>query len=298
MIEVRELSYSPTPIQEIKHPALLEASVQLFIKREDLNHPFVSGNKWWKLRYNLQEAQLHRHDTLLTFGGAYSNHIYAVAAAAKELGLKSIGVIRGEERLPLNTRLKSVVKNGMTLHYVSRLHYKNKNDETFLKGLNEEYGRFYLIPEGGSNELGVKGMEEFGNQLPQDFDYLCCPIGTGASLAGLIRAASDKNILLGFTVMKGGESWRDEVNNYRPVYDNWDLQYEYHFGGYAKSNSVLNHFIDDFKDSYGIPLDPVYSAKMFFGIFDLVRKNFFKKGSRILALHTGGIVKDDPFDPG
>lgn len=297
-MEIRDLCYSPTPIQEIEHPALLESSIRLFVKREDLNHPFVTGNKWWKLRYNLREAQQQRHETLLTFGGAYSNHIYAVAAAAKELGLKSIGVIRGEEHLPLNARLKSAVSNGMTLHYVTRLAYRNKNNDTFLTELNEQFDRFYLIPEGGSNERGVKGVEELGKLLPWDFDYLCCPVGTGASMAGLIRASMEKSILLGFVVMKGGESWKEEVNKYSPVYGNWDLQYEYHFGGYAKSNSILNRFINDFQESYGIPLDPVYSAKMFFGIFDLVRKKFFKKNSRIMAIHTGGIIPGDRFQPG
>lgn len=297
-MEIRDLCYSPTPIQEIEHPALLESSIRLFVKREDLNHPFVTGNKWWKLRYNLREAQQQRHETLLTFGGAYSNHIYAVAAAAKELGLKSIGVIRGEEHLPLNARLKSAVSNGMTLHYVTRLAYRNKNNDTFLTELNEQFDRFYLIPEGGSNERGVKGVEELGKLLPWDFDYLCCPVGTGASMAGLIRASMEKSILLGFVVMKGGESWKEEVNKYSPVYGNWDLQYEYHFGGYAKSNSILNRFINDFQESYGIALDPVYSAKMFFGIFDLVRKKFFKKNSRIMAIHTGGIIPGDRFQPG
>lgn len=297
-MEVRELRYSPTPIQEIKHPELLEASVQLFVKREDLNHPFVSGNKWWKLRYNLHEAQLQRHETLLTFGGAYSNHVYAVAAAAKELGLKSIGVIRGEECLPLNTRLKSAATNGMELHYVSRLAYRSKNNDTFLAELIEQYGRFYLIPEGGSNEFGVKGVEELGKLLPWDFDYFCCPVGTGASLAGLIRASMGKTILLGFAVMKGGESWKEEVNKYGPVHSNWDLLYEYHFGGYAKSNSILENFINDFQECCGIPLDPVYSAKMFFGIFDLVRKKKFKKNSRIMAIHTGGIMMNDQPQPG
>lgn len=297
-MEIRDLCYIPTPIQEIEHPALLESSIRLFVKREDLNHPFVTGNKWWKLRYNLREAQQQRHETLLTFGGAYSNHIYAVAAAAKELGLKSIGVIRGEEHLPLNARLKSAVSNGMTLHYVTRLAYRNKNNDTFLTELNEQFDRFYLIPEGGSNERGVKGVEELGKLLPWDFDYLCCPVGTGASMAGLIRASMEKSILLGFVVMKGGESWKEEVNKYSPVYGNWDLQYEYHFGGYAKSNSILNRFINDFQESYGIALDPVYSAKMFFGIFDLVRKKFFKKNSRIMAIHTGGIIPGDRFQPG
>lgn len=292
------LHYTPTPIQEIHDSLFDRAGVRVLIKREDLNHPFVSGNKWWKLKYNLEEAKRLHHKTLLTFGGAYSNHIFATAAAAHELGFNSIGIIRGEETLPLNPTLLFAKEKGMQLLYVSREQYRTKNDPAFVNELRERFGDFYLIPEGGTNALAVKGATEFVQTLGNDFDYVCCAVGTGGTLAGLINGVDDKKIVLGFSVLKGGGFLKDEVNQWLTSSNtNWSLITDYHFGGYAKSNPELNRFHQDFEQQFNIPLDPVYTAKLMAGMFDLIHKNFFERGKTILVIHTGGLQRKQDNHP-
>ena len=284
------LRYSQTPIQEIHDPAFDKAGVRVLVKREDLNHPFVSGNKWWKLKYNLEEAVKLGHSTLLTFGGAYSNHIYATAAAANEPGLKSIGIIRGEETLPLNHTLSFAISRGMKLQYVSRETYRTKTEQNFIDNLHTKFGNFYLIPEGGSNELAVKGVTEFAQSLGDEFDYVCCAVGTGGTLAGLIQGTSIKKEIMGFSVLKGGEFLKEEVNKFLGKgYGNWRIITDYHFGGYGKVNSRLTTFIQQFNDNHQIRLDNVYTGKAMSGIFDVINKNIFPKGSTILFIHTGGV---------
>lgn len=283
------LSYKSTPIVEIFDRILSDASVRLFVKREDLNHPYVSGNKWWKLKYNLEEAQRIGKKTVLTFGGAFSNHIYSTAAAASELKLMSVGIIRGEETLPLNPVLQFAEANGMKLRYISRMSYRNKMESNTITQLRDIYGDFYLIPEGGSNALAVKGVEEFANTLEVDYDYLCSPVGTGGTLAGLIRGLKGQKEILGFSVLKDGAFLKEEVVSLGGLYKSWDIITDYHFGGYAKATKQLLNFIEEFNRVHDIPLEFIYTGKMFFGIFDLVRQGFFKKGSRVLAIHTGGI---------
>ena len=292
-----QLNYSPTSIMKLKDPQLEKLGVRLLVKCEYLNHPFISGNKWWKLKYNLDEAVRQRHQTLLTFGGAYSNHIYATAAAAKELGLKSIGIIRGEEVLPLNQTLAFAESCGMNLQYVSREEYRNKTEELFIQNLHNQFGNFYLIPEGGTNELAVKGVAEFASSLIRevDFDYLCLPVGSGGTMAGLVRGFSGRKKVLGFSVLKGGGFLNDEVKTVSGVaFDNWSIIEDYHFGGYAKSTSELINFIKEMDGQYYLPLDRVYTSKMMFGVFDLIRKGFFEKGSTVLMLHTGGLQGRKP----
>ena len=283
------LAYQHTPIQEIQDRALAEAELRLFVKREDLNHPFVSGNKWWKLKNNLQEAHRQGKKVLLTFGGAFSNHLYATAAAAKELKIESIGIIRGEETSPLNATLQFVKDAGMKLHYISREAYRNKTNESFIEQLRYQFGDFYLIPEGGSNALAVTGVAEFASLLNAPFDYLCCPVGTGGTLAGLIRGMKGEKKIIGFSVLKDGEFLNDIVKEMGCEHSNWEINTKYHFGGYAKSTPALIQFIHDFKNQHNIPLEFVYTGKMFSGIIDLAQKGFFEKGSTLLAIHTGGI---------
>ena len=286
------LNYTKTNIQELKSQIFEQFDVIVFVKREDQNHPFVSGNKWWKLKYNLQEAVRLKHDTLLTFGGAYSNHIYATAAAGKELGLKTIGIIRGEESLPLNGTLSFAKSCGMHLHYISREAYRQKKETEFIQSLHDQFGEFYLIPEGGTNELAVKGCTEFAIQLNNeiDFDYLCLPIGTGGTIAGIIEGLDFSKKIIGFSALKGGAFLVNEVSQRLSTpKDNWAIQVDYHFGGYAKTTIELKNFIADVKTKHQLPLDEIYTAKMLWGVFDLVKKNYFKKHSTILALHTGGL---------
>ncbi len=288
------LAYHPTPIQEIHDPLLEQAGVKVLVKREDLNHPLVSGNKWWKLKFNLEEAQRQKQKTLLTFGGAYSNHIYATAAAAKELGFESIGVIRGEETLPLNATLRFAISCGMRLHYVTREAYRHKHENAFGQELHDRFGDFYLIPEGGTNALAVKGVEEFAQTLNHDVDYLCCAVGTGGTLAGLISGLPDSVKILGFPVLKGGEFLADDIRHYIPSSkSNWSLQTDYHFGGYAKHTPQLLEFIENFNAKNNFAIEFVYTGKLFAGVYDLIAKGFFKRGFAIQLLHTGGIQKTD-----
>lgn len=284
------IEYQKTSIEELKSQIFEQSEVRFLITREDQNHPFVSGNKWWKLKYNLDEAVKNGHTTLLTFGGAYSNHIYATAAAAHELGLKSIGIIRGEESLPLNPTLSFAMARGMQLHYVSRESYRNKTESYFIEQLHTQFGDFYLIPEGGTNELAVQGCAELATQLSSevDFDYLCLPVGTGGTIAGLAEGVSESKKIIGFPVLKGATFLEDEIRRYT-IKNNWQLVYDYHFGGYAKMTKELTEFIDEFEREFNIPLDPIYTSKMMFGVMDLIKKKFFEPGSRILAIHTGGL---------
>ena len=269
-----------------------ESEVKLLIKCEYLNHPAISGNKWWKLKYNLEEAVRLKQHTLLTFGGAYSNHIYATAAAAKEVGLKSIGIIRGEEVPPLNRTLAFAESCGMKLQYISRENYRLKTKESFIQKLHDQFGDFYLIPEGGTNALAIKGVAEFASTLVSevDFDYLCLPVGTGGTMSGMVQGLSREKNIFGFSVLKGGGFLNDEVKRWvGDSIDNWSIVEDYHFGGYAKTTNELLNFMSDFEKRHQLQLDQVYTAKMMFGIFELVQKGFFKEGSTVLALHTGGL---------
>jgi len=273
--------------KEISLPVLKEKEVRLFIKRIDKIHPFVSGNKWFKLKYNLIEAKKQGHDTLLTFGGAYSNHIAATAFAAQEKGIKSIGIIRGEELLPLNSTLCFAIENGMKLHYVSRSYYKEKNNADFLVNLKAQFDDFYLIPEGGSNELAIQGTAEILDSNDTQ-DYICCAVGTGGTIVGIINASNDRQTVLGFPAIKGFEQLEKDVDNWTNA-TNYKFINDYVGNGYAKINNELIAFINEFNVLHNIPLDAIYTGKMIMGILDLVAKDYFPKGSSILAIHTGGL---------
>ena len=265
-------------------------TVELYIKREDKIHPFVSGNKYRKLKYNLLEAKNNGFDTLLTFGGAFSNHIAAVASAGNAFGFKTIGIVRGEElgnKISENSTLSFAKENGMQFKFVSRELYRNKTSESFLNDLKEEFGDFYLIPEGGTNKLAVKGCEEILNTEDNTFDYICCAVGTGGTISGLINCSKPSQQVLGFPALKG-DFLKEDISKFA-TQTNWKLITDYHFGGYAKINEELVTFINQFKIDNQVSLDPVYTGKMLFGIMDLINKNHFPKGSKILVIHTGGL---------
>ena len=265
-------------------------NLEIFIKREDKIHPIISGNKYRKLKYNLIDAKGKGHNTLLTFGGAYSNHIAAVAAAGNHFGFKTIGVIRGEElvdKIDENPTLKQASNHGMQFKFISREDYRNKNCEEFVEDLKVEFGQLYLLPEGGTNHLAVKGCEEILNSKDRDFDYICCPVGTGGTIAGLINCSQPRQQVLGFPALKG-DFLNDNIIKFATK-NNWKLITDYHFGGYAKINKELISFINGFKEKYNIPLDSIYTGKMMYGILDLIEKGFFTENSKILAIHTGGL---------
>ena len=284
-----------TQNQQVILPILEEKKVTLFIKREDLIHPFVSGNKFRKLKYNLQEAKKLKKKALLTFGGAYSNHIAATAVAGKLGGFKTFGIIRGDElgknlkeTLEENATLREAHKNGMKFHFVSRELYRQKSSFGFIEKMKNKWGDFYVIPEGGTNCLAVDGCEEILTKEDSEFDYICSAVGTGGTIAGLIKSLKKHQKVIGFPALKGN-FLSEEIKKYTVKNNNWSLQKAYHFGGYAKYNEELITFINDFKKETTILLDPVYTAKMIFGILDLIRKDTFTEGTKILAIHTGGI---------
>lgn len=265
--------------------------VELYILREDEIHATISGNKFRKLKYNLEEFQKRNYDSILTFGGAYSNHISAVAAAGKEFGLKTIGIIRGEEiidKINENPTLTFAQNCGMELKFISRELYRNKSNPEFLNELKVEFGNVYILPEGGTNELAVKGCEEILGNHTIHFDFVCCPIGTGGTIAGIINSSENHQKIIGFPSLKEAEFLKNEIKNFSSR-SNWELISDFHFGGYAKVNDQLLDFINEFKRRFDVNLEPIYTGKMFFGIFELMKHNYFLKGNRILAVHTGGL---------
>lgn len=262
--------------------------IEVVIKREDAIHQHISGNKYRKLKYNILEAQRLGYATLLTFGGAFSNHIAAVASVGQLFGFKTIGVIRGEELAEVSNPTLDFAKScGMQCHFVSREMYQQKNDATFLEMLSQKFGDFYLLPEGGTNALAVKGCEEILTEYDAQFDYICSAVGTGGTISGLINSSLPHQNVLGFPALKG-DFLREEIAKFAHK-SHWDLVTDYHFGGYAKISPQLISFINTFKDAYGIALDPIYTGKMLFGVFDLIEKGYFPKGSKILVIHTGGL---------
>ncbi len=282
----------PSPLEELRDERLAGAGVRLLLKRDDLIHPDLPGNKWRKLKYNLAEAERSGHRVLLTFGGAYSNHIRAVAAAGECFGFATIGVIRGEEHLPLNGSLAYAVRHGMRLAYLDRGTYRQKDDPAVIARLRQAFGGFYLVPEGGSNGPGVRGCAEIPAEIPDDFEVICCPCGTGGTLAGIALGLRTGQQATGFSVLKNGGFLGGEVGRLQREAAGrdvgcWGIELRYHFGGYAKTTSGLTAFIADFNRRHGLLLDRIYVAKMMYGIMDLSRNGFFARGSTVIAVITG-----------
>ncbi|HET6502088.1 MAG TPA: pyridoxal-phosphate dependent enzyme [Amycolatopsis sp.] len=303
----------PSPLRELHDDRLVRRDVRLFLKRDDLLHPEVPGNKWRKLKYNLAEAKRQGHTRLLTFGGAFSNHLRATAAAGRACGFETVGVVRGEEHLPLNTSLSYAARQGMTLTYLDRAAYRGKTEPAVLTALVERFGPCYVLPEGGSNGPAVRGCAELPAELPSDlptefdaefdaeadaervttassrvFDVVCCACGTGGTLAGIASGLATGRAL-GFAVLNGGRFLDDEVRRlqreaFGTVTDNWAIDYDFHFGGYAKRTPALEEFITDFAGRHDLTPDWVYEAKMLYGLFARIEAGAFPAGSRIVAV--------------
>jgi 1-aminocyclopropane-1-carboxylate deaminase len=266
------------------------STIALYIKREDLLHPYISGNKFRKLKYNLVQAKKENKNTLLTFGGAFSNHILAVAAAGNTNGFKTIGIIRGEElvdKVNDNPTLKRAQDFGMDFEFVTRESYREKGSLNFKERIKQKFGDVYIIPEGGTNDLAVKGCEEILTSNDEKFDYICCAVGTGGTISGIINCSKNSQQVLGFPALKG-DFLREDICSFVSK-TNWDLITAYHFEGYGKVSEELIQFINEFYQKYKIPLDPIYTGKMVFGVFDLINKNYFADNSKILMIHTGGL---------
>ena len=301
------LTFLPPPLQQINSEIARYAGVALYVLRLDLMHPWVNGNKWFKLKYNLLEAKEKNFTTLLTFGGAYSNHIYATAAAGNLFGLRTIGVIRGEERLPLNPTLSFAVQQGMQLAYLNREMYRQRNTPALQEYLRQRFGKMFIIPEGGSNLNGVRGCTEIIDRaMPTAgyayaFDHICVACGTATTLAGIALSLDEGQRAIAFPVLKNGAFLAQEIKSLLTNYlasglplphtspASWELVGDYHFGGYAKVKDELLLFSQQFREQHGVPLDYVYTAKMFYGVMDLLKQGFFNKGDSLLLVHTGGL---------
>jgi 1-aminocyclopropane-1-carboxylate deaminase len=301
-----------SPLQGIVDERLDRHQIRLFIKRDDLLHPSVSGNKFRKLKYNLLEMKRLSKRGLVTFGGAFSNHIHAVAAAGQLLSVPTIGIIRGERPSILNTTLSFAESCGMILHFVSRTAYRDKN--LIIKDLEEQYADYYWLPEGGTNTLAMQGTAEIVPEivavLGAQPDYICLACGTAGTTAGIVSATNATSIkVMGFAALKGDflekevlqllDNAQNEKNTEGSIFEgiqNWSIQTDYHFGGYAKWTTPLVDFINDFNEKHRIALDPIYTGKMLYGVFDLVEKGFFPKNTTIVAVHTGGLQGIDGFN--
>ncbi len=297
MKNIYEHSKPFSPLTAIKSPQFESRQLRVYVKRDDLLHPYISGNKWRKLKHNLLEASRLGATKLVTFGGAYSNHLAAVAAAGFESGISALGVVRGERTEPLNPTLKYAEECGMELMYVSRTNFRKKSNTSILEDLKINLEGCYVLPEGGTNCLALPGcaeiVEEIETQLVSMPDYICTACGTGGTLAGIVSGLKGQSTAIGISVLKGDFLKNDVANLLascgEPARDNWQILTDYHFGGYAKFKPELIDFINDFQKTHGIPLDPIYTGKLFFAAFDLAEKGFFKKNSTVVLVHTGGL---------
>lgn len=291
--------FLPPVIQQIDSEIVANAGVKLHILRLDIMHPKINGNKWYKLKYNLLEAREKNIATILTFGGAYSNHIYATAAGGNIFGFRTIGLIRGEENTPLNPTLQFATEQGMELVYIDRHTYKKRHTQALQNQLKQQFGEVFIIPEGGSNLNGMRGCIEI-LQTVKGFNTICLACGTGTTLAGIALSLNQEQKVIGFPVLKDGDFLNQDINNLLTNYLNsglptpvnspapWQLVCDYHFGGYGKVTKELKLFCQDIQTQYDIPLDYIYTGKMFYGVMDLIAKGFLKSQS-LLLIHTGGL---------
>lgn len=269
---------------------VLPNNISLHIKREDLLHPIISGNKFRKLKYNLEAAKKQNQKVLLTFGGAFSNHIVAVAGAGKEFGFKTIGIIRGNElqdKIAENPSLLQAQQLGMKFVFVTREQYRLKESANFIQQIQKDFGNFYLLPEGGTNQLAIKGCEEILTETDAEFTHVCASVGTGGTITGIINSSNPRQQIIGFSSLKGDFLQKDIAKFANK--NNWSVNNDYHFGGYGKTTDELIDFINSFYLEHHIPLDPIYTGKMMFGIVKLIENNYFPPNSKILAIHTGGL---------
>ncbi len=287
-----ESQFQASPLQRLEHELFTQKKIQLWIKRDDLIHPIVSGNKWRKLKYVLQEALKLGCQGFVSMGGPYSNHLHALAWVVQTLNIPVRAFIRGECPAILNPTLKDITDWGMLVEYVSRSEYRELRTLGIQSPLLKLKSSEYWIPEGGSLTLALSGVAEMVSEIEVDFDVLCTPCGTGTTLAGVLTGLNPQQKALGFSALKGGDFLRQDVMQMLTPdqkYPDWDILLDYHFGGFAKKNADLIRFMQTFKARFDIQLDPVYTGKMFYGLIDLIEQDYFTPGTRIVALHTGGL---------
>jgi 1-aminocyclopropane-1-carboxylate deaminase len=283
-----------SPLQKITHPLFERHQLSVSIKRDDVIHPIISGNKWRKLKFNLRHAQIHNYIGVISFGGSFSNHIHALAFACHQQGLKSIGIIRGEKEYASNFTLSMAQQWGMELHFVDRKSYRLRENKEYLAQLQFTYPGYLIVPEGGSNTLALGGVGEVITELNQQcqFDTLVTPVGSGGTLAGLIKADNNQHNILGIAVLKQDGYLTEQVNNLlgdNLHFNNWQIMPEFHRGGYAKFSKEDVKKILSFSQQTGLIFEPVYSGKMILALLDLIDQQYFPKGHRLVLLHTGGL---------
>jgi 1-aminocyclopropane-1-carboxylate deaminase len=285
-----EASFKPSMLTKIDDPLFEQYQVELWMKRDDLLHPVISGNKWRKLKYSLDHALTLGADTLVSMGGFYSNHLHALAYVGKLLGLKTIGLVRGEQLETLTPTLLDMINWGMELKFVSRTDYRllrTYKSHHALPGLEP---RQYWLPEGGAVSLALRGVAELIDEIKIPYDMLCVPCGTGTTMAGMIKAVPESVYVLGFAALKNAGFLTPEVEVLlSQPRNNWKINFDYHFGGFAKESPDLSRFIENFETKTAVPLEFIYTGKMMYAVYDLIKKNYFMPGQRIIALHTGGL---------
>lgn len=280
-----------SPLQKLDSPLLSAKKIDLYIKRDDLLHPLVSGNKWRKLKHNIAAMQDQGLQKMLTFGGAFSNHIYATAAAGQLLGFETIGIIRGESYDVLNPTLAFAKSCGMHLIYLDRSHYQTKNLAPIIKANPTLLDNCYMVPEGGSNQLAVDGCKNIVREIEIDFDYITVPCGTGTTLAGIVNELKPHQKAIGFSALKAEDYFEKEIAKWvdEKRLNHVSINYNYHFGGYAKITKTLLDFTSNFEIEFGVKLDPIYTGKMMYGLFELIEQNHFEPNTNIVSVHTGGL---------
>ncbi len=258
--------------------------------RLDLIDPVISGNKWYKLKHNLQQAKASGYKAILSFGGAYSNHLVAAAAAAQDAGLEGIGIVRGMHDV-LTYTLEACLGYGMQLQFVSYEAYKQKTDPAYLQQLSAQYGHPFIIHEGGANEAGRPGAGELAAFIPASYTHICVSVGTGTTLAGVRNALPVSQAVMGFAPMKGGSYLQQEILPFIDTEkrDFFSITDAYHFGGFGKNNKILAGFMRSFSQQYGFGLDRVYTAKMMYGVREMLMQHAFGDSPCILCIHTGGL---------
>ncbi|WP_199610742.1 1-aminocyclopropane-1-carboxylate deaminase/D-cysteine desulfhydrase [Flocculibacter collagenilyticus] len=291
----------PSPLIKINHKLFTLKNIELWVKRDDLIHPLISGNKWRKLLLNLEQVhQKHKESKqgIVSFGGPFSNHIHALAAAGQQLKIPTIGLIRGPELDLNNPTLKLAQQHGMQLKALTRTEYRQRNNADYLAQLSQTYPNWLIVPEGGSNDLAVQGVAKLVDEIDMNFDVICTPVGSGGTLAGLASALTSHQAALGICVLKGAQYLEQTVHDLllhnthcdkQHIHPQWSINHEFHFGGYAKITPALVDFCSEFYQQFDIPIEPIYSGKMFYGLFKLIEQDYFAPNSKIVAVHTGGL---------
>lgn len=292
-LQVLQSKLAASPLTRINDPELTGRQLELWIKRDDLLHPIISGNKWRKLKYILNHALHSGADSIVSMGGAYSNHLHALAFTGKALGLKTTGYIRGERPAQLNATLHDLLDWGMELRFVSRSHYRQLRDYQDYDSLPDLQPGQYWLPEGGATDLALQGVAELVDEIEIGFDALAVACGTGTTLAGLLTSPLTHRAI-GVAALKGGDFLIDDVGQLlnkqgMASHADWRILVDYHFGGFAKTTPALLAFMQDFQQRHGIELEPIYTGKLLFALYDLIRRDYFPAGQRIIAIHTGGL---------